>query len=94
MTCVSDESGTLSGVQSYLQVTQMFVSIVLIALIMTQARSGGLQPGGQDQTSVFRTRRGIEKTLFQFTLIVAVVFVAVSVASVVLVARLAAVPSL
>ena len=80
--------------QSYLQVTQMFVSIILIALIMTQARSGGLQPGGQDQTSVFRTRRGIEKTLFQFTLIVAVVFVAVSVASVVLVSRLAAVPGI
>ena len=69
-------------VQTYLAVTQIIVSVVLIALILMQSRNPGLTPGGQDQSTLFRTRRGIEKTLFQFTLLLAVVFVVISIATV------------
>ena len=71
--------------QTYLNITQIIVSVVLIVLILLQSRSGGLTAGSQDQTTVFRTRRGLEKTIFQFTLLLAVVFVVVAIASVLVV---------
>ena len=38
--------------------------------------------GGGDSASVFSTRRGLERTLFQATIVLAVIFVLVSIASV------------
>jgi preprotein translocase subunit SecG len=38
--------------------------------------------GGGSSGSTFRTRRGLEKTLFQLTIVLAVVFVAMSALSV------------
>ena len=60
---------------SYLIVAQILVSIALIVVVLFQVRGGGLggifgQPG-----TVYRTRRGIEKSLFQLTIILAVIFV-------------------
>jgi preprotein translocase subunit SecG len=73
--------------QAYLNVTQILISIVLMVLILMQSRGGGFTGTSQDQTTVFRTRRGIEKTIFQLTLAMAVVFVAVSIAIVLIAAR-------
>ena len=73
--------------QAYLNVTQIIISIVLIVLILMQSRGSGFTGTSQDQTTVFRTRRGIEKTIFQLTLAMAVVFVAVSIAIVLIAAR-------
>jgi preprotein translocase subunit SecG len=73
--------------QSYLNVTQIIISIALMLLILMQSRGGGLTANSQDQATVFRTRRGIEKTLFNFTLLMAVVFVVVSIAIVLIAAR-------
>jgi preprotein translocase subunit SecG len=73
--------GTLIGVQAYLNVAEILISIVLMVAVLLQSRGGGLTSGSQDQSSLFRTRRGIEKTLFQFTLVLGVVFILVSIAS-------------
>lgn len=72
--------------QTYLAITQIITAIILMVFILMQSRGGGFTGTSQDQTTVFRTRRGVEKTLFQATLVLAVVFVAISIASV-LVAR-------
>ncbi len=64
---------------TYLAVAQILVCIALITTILFQTSSGGLggifgQPG-----SVYRTRRGIEKTLLRLTIVLAVVFIVLAV---------------
>jgi preprotein translocase subunit SecG len=58
---------------SFFQAAQILVSILLVALILIQIRGQGSGFFGSGQAS-FRTRRGVEKTLFQLTIALAVVF--------------------
>ena len=62
---------------------QILISIVLIVVLVLQAKGSGFGSalGGQT-TSVFRTRRGVEKTLFQLTVVLATVFLVISMLSV------------
>jgi preprotein translocase subunit SecG len=71
--------------QSALQVVSIIVSIVLIILILLQAKGGGLGSllGGDAGGGIARTRRGLEKTLFQITIGLSILFLAVSLLSVV-----------
>jgi preprotein translocase subunit SecG len=65
-----------------LAIIQILLAIVLIAVLIMQAKGssmGGIFGG--DASSVYRTRRGFEKRLFQFTIILAVVFFAVALVS-------------
>ena len=64
-----------------LHVAQILVSVVLIMVILLQVRETGTGLFGSSQAS-FRTRRGLEKSLFQFTIILAVVFLIMSIVSV------------
>jgi preprotein translocase subunit SecG len=60
---------------------QIALSIVLIGVILFQVRGQGVGLFGSGEGS-YRTRRGLEKTLFQFTIVLVVVFVATSIVSV------------
>ena len=54
--------------------------IILIIALLLQLRGQGFSGtfgGGSD--SIYRTRRGVEKTLFQFTIGLAVVFMIIAV---------------
>jgi preprotein translocase subunit SecG len=62
-------------------VGQMIVSVALMASILLQARGAGLGATFGGDSSVYRSRRGIEKRLFQFTIILAVLFVIFSIAA-------------
>jgi preprotein translocase subunit SecG len=64
--------------QEYLNVGQILVSIVLITVILLQAKGSGFGAGLGGTTSSFRTRRGLEKTLFQATIVLTVLFLAMS----------------
>lgn len=65
-----------------LNIVQIIISVVLIVLVLLQARGSGLgRTFGSDGGSLYRTRRGIEKTLFQFTIALIVAFILVSLAS-------------
>ncbi len=57
------------SVTDALQVIQILTSIALIAVIILQAQSNGLGGlfGGADSMGITKTRRGLEKTLFQIT---------------------------
>jgi len=70
--------------EDYLNLAQMLISIVLIVVVLLQTRGTdvGAAFGGGSSGSTFRTRRGLEKTLFQLTIVLAVVFVAISAVSV------------
>ena len=64
--------------KEYLNVGQILVSIVLIAVILLQAKGSGFGAGLGGTTSSFRTRRGLEKTLFQATIVLTALFLAMS----------------
>ncbi len=71
--------------ENYLNLAQLVISIVLIVVVLLQTRGGDIGAAfgaGGGGGSSFRTRRGLEKTLFQLTIILAVVFVAMSAVSV------------
>lgn len=67
--------------QTYLNVAQIMMSIALILACLLQVRGGGLGGIFGQADSVYRTKRGVEKTLFQFTIVMAILFVIVSVVS-------------
>ena len=64
---------------SYLVIAQILVAVVLIGVILLQVKGGGLGGIFGQPDSVYRTRRGIEKSLFQLTIGLVVLFVILSV---------------
>lgn len=60
---------------------QVLVSIALMVAILLQARGAGLSGTFGGDSAVYRSRRGIEKRLFQFTITLGVLFVLFSLAS-------------
>jgi preprotein translocase subunit SecG len=69
-------------VETALYIAQIISAIVLVLIVLTQNRSGGLGSAfGGDSSSIYRTRRGIEKTLFNFAIGAAVAFLVISLAS-------------
>jgi preprotein translocase subunit SecG len=62
-------------------IVQMLLAIVLIAAVLLQARGSGFSAFGSSDSSIYHTRRGFERTLFQFTIVVAVLWVLVSIAA-------------
>ena len=65
----------------FMNVIQLLISILLVVVILAQVKEGGGGLFGAASSTV-RTRRGLEKTLFQFTIFLAIVFVIVSIISV------------
>ena len=64
--------------ENALNVAQILVSVVLIFVILLQAKGSGFGAGLGGTTSAFRTRRGLEKTLFQATIVLMALFLAMS----------------
>jgi preprotein translocase subunit SecG len=64
---------------TYLSIAQIVLSVALILAIMLQVKGGGLGGIFGQADSVYRTRRGIERTLFQLTIILAVIFIIISI---------------
>ncbi len=58
----------------YLNIVQIIASIALIALLVLQSKGAGLGRSLGGDSSFYRTRRGMEKTLFNMTLVLVVVF--------------------
>ena len=60
---------------------QIIVSIALIIAILLQARGTGLSGTFGGDSAVYRSRRGVERRLWQFTIVLLVLFVVFSLAS-------------
>jgi len=65
-------------VPTYLVVAQIVLSIALVLTVLFQVRGGGLGGIFGQPDAVYRTKRGVEKTLFQFTIVLVVLFIAIS----------------
>jgi len=60
---------------------QLIVSAALVLAVLLQARGAGLSGAFGGDSAVYRSRRGIERRLWQFTIILIVLFVLFSMAS-------------
>ncbi len=60
---------------------QIIVSIALIIAVLLQARGTGLSGTFGGDSAVYRSRRGVERRLWQFTIILLVLFALFSLAS-------------
>ncbi len=70
---------------SSIHIASIIISIALIGVVLVQAKgAGGLGGifGGAQSSGGYRTRRGVEQTLFRLTIILAVIFVVISALSV------------
>ncbi|MFC2011312.1 preprotein translocase subunit SecG [Chloroflexota bacterium] len=65
--------------QNYLNIAQIVLSVALILAILLQVRGGGLGGIFGQADTVFRTRRGAEKTLFQLTIVLVILFIIISI---------------
>jgi preprotein translocase subunit SecG len=71
----------LFRVNPFLAIGQIIVSIALIAAVLLQSRGTGLSGTFGGDSAVYRSRRGVERRLWQFTIILLVLFVIFSLAS-------------
>jgi preprotein translocase subunit SecG len=65
-------------VRLFLNISQIVLSA---ALILLQVRGGGLGGVFGQPDTVYRTRRGLEKALFQLTIVLAVLFIVIALVS-------------
>lgn len=63
---------------------QIFVSILLITLILSQAKGAGLGSAWGGGSEFYTTRRGMEKIIFTATIILAALFLLLSIANLLL----------
>lgn len=66
-----------------IQIIQIILCIAVIVFILLQARGAGLGSafGGTSAGSVFKTRRGVERLVFNITIVFVVLFAIVSLIS-------------
>ena len=69
----------------YVNIIQIILSVALIAAIVLQSKGAGLGglSGGSEGGGVFRARRGVEKLLFNITIVLAIAFFITAVVNVV-----------
>jgi preprotein translocase subunit SecG len=66
-----------------IQIIQIILCVAVIVFILLQARGAGLGSafGGTSAGSVFKTRRGVERLIFNITIVFVVLFAIVSLIS-------------
>lgn len=67
--------------ETYLYIAQIVVAVALTLVALLQVRGGGLGGIFGQADTVYRTKRGVEKTLFQLTIVLVVIFVILSIVS-------------
>lgn len=65
--------------QNALSIIQIVLSIALVLVILMQVKGGGLGGIFGQADTVFRTRRGLERRLFQLTVALMVLFIAIAI---------------
>lgn len=71
------------SLKTALNIAQILISVLLVTILLLQAKGSGFGAAlGGSSGSLFRTRRGVEKTLLQLTIVLVVIFVLISMASV------------
>jgi preprotein translocase subunit SecG len=61
-----------------LQVAQIVIAVAVAASILLQARGTGLSSTFGGESTAYRSRRGLERTLFRLTVVLIAVYVVIS----------------
>ena len=67
--------------QFYFNITIIVLAVLLITSILLQQRGSGLGGVFGGEGNAFQTRRGVERYLFVFTIVIVVLFLGVAVAN-------------
>jgi len=67
--------------QFNLAIAQIIIGVLLIVLVLLQQRGGGMGVLGGISSQFYGSRRGLEKSIFIFTIILGGLFIALSVIS-------------
>ncbi len=67
---------------TYLYIAQIIVAVSLITLVMMQAKGSGLGGIFGGDGGIYKTRRGVEKTLYQATIGLSILFFLMAIVSV------------
>jgi preprotein translocase subunit SecG len=71
-------------VEIYLDIAMIITSIALIVSVILQSKGAGLGGlTGADTGSIFTARRGVERTLFQITIVLSILFFSLAIATVI-----------
>ncbi len=70
--------------QTYVNIAMIIVSVLLVVLVIIGARNSQVGNVFGGDSPVYHTRRGVERTLFNATVWVAVIFFALAIISVIL----------
>ncbi|HEY3218218.1 MAG TPA: preprotein translocase subunit SecG [Candidatus Limnocylindria bacterium] len=62
-----------------LEVAQIVIAIAVSASILLQARGTGLSSTFGGESTAYRSRRGLERTLFRLTVVLIAVYVVISI---------------
>ena len=70
--------------KTYLYLAQIVIAIAITVLVLLQAKDAGLSGmfGGSSDMGVYRTKRGFEKTMFDATIVLGVIFLLFAVVTV------------
>ncbi len=63
----------------YFNIAQIVLSAAVILAVLLQVRGGGLGGIFGQADTVYRTKRGVEKTLFQLTIVLVALFIIISI---------------
>ncbi len=70
-------------VSTILNIALTVFAVLLVTCILLQSRGAGLSAAFGGEGNVYRTKRGVEKKLFQLTIIFAILFFGVALANVI-----------
>jgi len=70
--------------EKYLEIIQIIFSILLVAAVLVQQRGTGLGGAFASDSSIYRSKRGVEKILYYATIILAILFVATTITTTIL----------
>jgi len=68
--------------KTYFEIALLIVSIVMIGALLLQVKGGGLGGIFGQQAGMYRTKRGMEKTLFRLTIVMMFIFVVLAICAV------------
>ena len=69
----------MNTLQTVLLISQVILSVVLTVLVVLQSQNSGAGGMFGADTTVYRTKRGLEKTLYQATIALAALFFIISI---------------
>jgi len=68
----------------YLNITQIIISAALVVVILLQTKGGGMGGVfGGTETAVYKTRRGVERTIFNITIGLSIAFFVITILNVI-----------